>query len=239
MMRLSRTAPLVALSLLLAAASAAAQTIPSPYQYIESSQRMGAFVGYLFLSPDVSLNDTLDIGIAPRSAPVFGLRHGVRVSGPLDFQTTLSVIPSSRDLWTVEYSADSLVVTPVPAEESVASTLVSLDVGLRLGLTGPRTWRGLAPFVGATGGLIADVRGTFEAEEDFREDVLFRFGPAFALGANLGTDWFPAPNTSLRLELQGHLWRVSPPTGFAPLRATAPSEWNPGAGVTVGAAIHF
>lgn len=238
MIRFPRTAPLVALALLVAG-TAAAQSIPSPYEYIERSQRAGAFAGYLFLSPNVDLNDTLAIGIAPRSAPVAGVRYALRASGPLDFQVGLGVSPSSRDLWRVQYSADSLVATPVETEVSLPATLVMLDLGLRLSLTGPRTWNRLAPYVGATGGLVGDVRGTFEEEEDVPADARFRLGPTFALGANLGTDWFPVPNASLRLELQGMLWRLSTPNGFVPLRATARNEWNPGAGVTVGGAIHF
>jgi hypothetical protein len=238
MIRFPRTAPLLALALLVGG-TAAAQSIPSPYEHIERSQRAGAFAGYFFLSPDVAVDDTLAVAMGVRSAPVVGVRYGIRASGALDFQAALAVSPSSRDLWTAEYSADSLTATPVPLEESVAATLVLLDLGLRLALTGPRTWNGLAPYVGASGGLVTDVRGTFAAEEDIPETARFRLGPTFALGASLGTDWFPAPNTSLRLELQGMLWRLSTPDGFAPLRATTRSEWNPGAGVTVGGAIHF
>jgi hypothetical protein len=239
MMRLSRTAPLLVLALLLGTGTAAAQTIPSPYEHIEQTQRAGAFVGYLFLSPQLNVNDTLAIGVAPRSAPVVGVHYGVRVSGPIDFRTSLSVSPSSRDLWTVDFSPDSVIATPRALGESVAATLVMLDAGLRLGLTGPRTWNGFAPYIGASGGLVADVRGTFAAEEGIPEQALYRLGPSFALRANLGTDWFLAPRTSLHAELQGNLWRLSTPTGFAPLRATTRSEWNPGAAVKVGAAIHF
>ncbi len=239
MTRLQRTAPLLALALLAGAARGAAQTIPSPYEHIERSQRLGAFAGYLLLSPDLALDDSTEIGVAPRSAPVFGIRHAIRVAAPLEFQTSLWASPSSRDLWTVVFSADSLSATPTPVGESVAATLVGADLGLRLGLTGDRTWNRLAPFVGASGGIVADVRGSFASEEGVPADALYRLGPSFALGANLGTDWFPAPNASLRLELQGQLWRLSPPEGFTPLRATSRSEWNPGARVSVGAAIHF
>ena len=239
MMRLQRTVPLLALALALGGASAAAQTIPSPYRHIETSQRIGAFGGYLFLSPDVSVTDTSSVPIGAASAPVLGVRYGVRATGPLDFQVSLGVSPSTRQLWSPQVGADSVVVVPVDLETSVPATLVMLDLGLRFGLTGDRTWNDLAPYVSASAGMVADARGSFAEEDAIPAAGLFRFGPSFALGGALGTDWFPATRTSLRLELQGMLWRTTTPAGFAPLRATTRNEWKPGAGVTVGAAFHF
>ena len=66
------------------------------------------------------------------------------------------------------------------------------------------------------GGLAADIRGTFseETEAELPSTALFRFGPAFAVGAALGTDWFPNQRTSLRVELGGRLWRMRTPTGL-------------------------
>jgi hypothetical protein len=239
MTQLPRTAPLLALALALGAAPAAAQTIPSPFEYIEESQRLGVHVGYLFLSPGVRLNDSTQLDMAPRSAPVVGLRYGVRVGGPLEMQGTLSLVPTERQLWTVVFNSDSTSSSP-EAVGTVPSTVVSADVALRLGLTGPRTWKNLAPYVAASVGLAGDLRGrTEQEEEDVPELAQFRFGPSFALGTQLGTDWFPTRRTSLRVEAQGFLWRVTLPQGFAPGRTTGRGEWNPGGALTVGGAIHF
>lgn len=239
MMPSSRTSALLGLALLLGAGPAFAQTITSPYEYVDGTQRAGLHVGYLFLDPDVRMNDSTQLDMAPRSAPVVGLRYGVRIGGPLEFQTTLSVIPTRRQLWTVDFNADSTVTTPAVLG-TTRSTVVAADVALRLGLTGTRTWHDLAPYVAASVGLAGDVLGRTELEkEEVPVVALYRFGPSFALGGQLGTDWYPTPRTSIRVEAQGFLWRVTLPQAFAPGRTTGRGEWNPGAGITVGGAFHF
>lgn len=239
MMRLSRTVLLLALALTAGARAAAAQTIPSPYDHIEPTQSAGVFVGYLFTDPDVGLPDSTTLPLAPQSGPVFGVRYQLRASGPLSIDASVGVSPTDRRLFAAELDEDSVFVGPLDLETTVPATIVMADVGLRFFVTGARTWKGLAPFVVGTGGLVGDVRGSFEEEEDIPDDARFRFGPSFAVGAGLGTDWFPVPNASLRVEAMGRLWRVSTPGAFLPLPTDASSEWNPVLGITVGGAIHF
>jgi hypothetical protein len=239
MMRLSRTVLLLALALTAGARAAAAQTIPSPYDYIEKAQAAGVFVGYLFTDPDVGLPDSTTLPLAPQSGPVFGVRYQLRAAGPLSIDASVGVSPTERKLFAAELDADSVFVGPLDLETTVPATLVMADVGLRFFVTGARTWKGLAPFVVGAGGLVGDIRGTFDEEEEISEDAKFRFGPSFAVGAGLGTDWFPVPNASLRVEAMGRLWRVNTPSAFLELRTDERSEWNPSLGITVGGAIHF
>jgi opacity protein-like surface antigen len=239
MMRLSRTVLLLALALTAGARAAAAQTIPSPYDYIEKAQAAGVFVGYLFTDPDVGLPDSTTLPLGPQSAPVFGVRYQIRAAGPLTIDAQVGVSPTDRRLFAAETNADSVFVGPVDLGITVPSTLVMADVGLRFYVTGPRTWNGLAPFVVGMGGVVGDVRGTFDEEEDVSDDAKFRFGPSFAVGAGLGTDWFPVPNASLRVEATGRLWRMNTPSAFLELRTDERSEWNPVLGISVGGAIHF
>jgi hypothetical protein len=239
MIRLLRRTALLLAAAVPAAGSAAAQTIPSPFRHVEETQRLGAHLGWLLTTTGITLDDSTALSLVPRSAPIGGVRYSVRVGGALEVQTTLSVSPSSRQLWTVDVEADSATVTPRDLETTVPVTVVLGDLGLRLGLTGPRTWNDLAPYVTATAGLASSLRGGHPLEEDIPEVVRYRFGPSLALGTAVGTDWFPARTTSLRVELQGMLWRVSLPQGFAPQRQSGRSEWNPAAALTVGAAIHF
>jgi opacity protein-like surface antigen len=239
MMRLSRTVLLLALALTAGARAAAAQTIPSPYDYIDKAQAAGVYVGYLFTSPDVGLPDSTTLPLGPQSGPVFGVRYQVRAAGPLSIDASVGVSPTERKLFAAELDADSVFVGPQDLETTVPSTLVMADVGLRFYVTGPRTWNGLAPFVVGMGGVVGDVRGTFDEEEEVSDDAKFRFGPSFAVGAGLGTDWFPVPNASLRVEATGRLWRMSTPSAFLELRTDERSEWNPVLGITVGGAIHF
>ncbi|HEX6369336.1 MAG TPA: hypothetical protein VF006_10415 [Longimicrobium sp.] len=238
MMRLSRTVLLLALALAAGARATAAQTIPSPYDYIEETQATGLFVGYLFTDPDVSITDSTSLPMAPASGPVLGFRYQVRAAGPLTIDGSIGLSPTDRQLFGTEVDSDSSFTGVVDLETTVPATLLMADLGLRFYVAGPRTWNGLAPFVVGTGGLVGDIRGTFAEEQDISDRALFRFGPSFAVGLGLGTDWFPVPNASLRVEAMGRLWRVSTPEGFlAPTDER--SEWNPAVGITVGGALHF
>lgn len=241
MIQRSRTALLAALALTLGARAAAAQTITSPYEYIDPSMRVGVTAGYLFMETELRLTDSTSAGLGPKSAPVFGVNYALRVSGPVSIEAAVSVSPTERQLYGPQFNADSSVVTAVDLGVAVPATIVMGEAGLRFHLTGPRTWNGLAPFVAAHGGITADVRGTFQEEREagLAAAELFRFGPAFALGVALGTDWFPTQRVSLRLETSGRLWRMRTPSGLLANRDTDQREWNPVVGVSVGGAFHF
>jgi F-type H+-transporting ATPase subunit alpha len=57
--------------------------------------------------------------------------------------------------------------------------------------------------------------------------------------AQLGTDLFVAHNLSVRLELNGRLWRESAPAGFRASGQTKLSEWNNASSAQIGAVLHF
>lgn len=240
-MRFSRTALLAALALTLGARAGAAQTIPSPYRYIEPANAVGVTVGYLFTDPNVSLTDSTSAELGHQPAPVFGLRYQVRASGPLSVDLSAGISPGERKLYGPQYNADSSTVVAQDLGITVPSTVVMADAGLRFTVTGARTWNRLAPFVAGNGGIVADIRGTFNEETaaELPATALFRFGPAFAVGGALGTDWFPNQRTSVRLELQGRLWRMRTPGGLLSDRNEERREWNPVGGLTVGGAFHF
>lgn len=240
MIRITRTALLLAAALLTGAGAAAAQDIPSPYQRIEATQSVHVFGGYLVPERDVNLTDSTSALFGFNAAPVFGVRYQVRASGPLSVEGSAAISPGSRQLFRPEFTSDSTRVEAEALGVEVPATLAMVDLGLRFHVTGPRTWNGLAPFVVGMGGLAGDLSGGHDEEEDadLEERERFRFGPSFAVGAGLGTDWFPARNISVRLELQGRLWRMVTPEGFT-VTGTERSEWNRVGGVTVGGAFHF
>jgi len=240
MTRITRTALLLASALLLGPGAAAAQTIPSPFRRIETTQSIHVFGGYMVPDQNVVLNDTTSIPLGPDAGPVFGVRYQVRASGPLSIEGSIGISPTKRRLFAPEYLADSTRVEAEDLGVDVPSLVVMGDAGLRFHLTGPRTWNGLAPFVVGMGGLVGDVAGDDPAEEEaeLEANARFRLGPSFAVGAGLGTDWFPAQNVSLRLELTGRLWRMNTPGGFS-IAGTERGEWNPVGVLTVGGAFHF
>lgn len=223
------------------AGSLQAQTIPSPFRYIETKQSVGAFVGYLWTNPSIqvdSLQGEIDFG--PRSAPLFGVRYGYRLGGPLAIEGSFALAPSEREVFQRrDLGLDLTTVQIESTGETVGALLALAEAGFRFNLTGDRTWNGLAPFIGVTGGVVTELGRGNGVEKDLPDSERFEFGPGFAIGAGLGTEWFPSDRLSLRVELRDVLWRVEVPTGLRPNAQTDPSGWNQNFGVVVGAAVHF
>jgi opacity protein-like surface antigen len=216
-------------ALLAASAPAVAQTIPSPYRYIERTQSLAAFGGYL-------ATDRGDFGIGPHSAPLFGATYTIRFAGPVSGELAVGGIPTERTVVQLLAAAgDSAQLIPLG---DVNSFLLSAEAGLRLHLTGPRTFRGFAPYLVATGGLVADLVRDSELEETIEETQRVDFGPAFAVGIGAGTDWFLTERLALRLEARDRLWRITAPEGLTQTRRSE-SEWTNNLGVTLGAALYF
>lgn len=238
MMRLTRPALLLGFALFAGARAAAAQTIPSPFRHIDQTQSPGVFAGYLLTSTGIAITDSTSAPMGPRSGPLLGVRYQVRASGPLSIEGSVGVTPTDRRLFAPGFVDDSARVEARDLETTVPATVLMGDLGLRFHLTGPRTWNGLAPFVAGMGGVVHDVQGSSSAEEEIESSARFRFGPSFAVGAGLGTDWFPARNASIRVEAQGRLWRMRTPAGFL-VGNDERRQWNEVFGLSVGGALHF
>lgn len=209
-------------------ASLAAQQITSPYEYIETTHSVGLFGGYLLTS-----DGRIDVG--PKSAPLFGARYGINLAGPLYGDLSLGVLPSKRDLYMRTANVPNPPLIVVGETDAV---LMLAEAGLRFQVTGPRTWHGFAPYVALSAGLINNLTPGDPLEENLTDDQLFRFGPAFAAGASLGTDYFVTERISVRLDLKDHFWRLNYPIGLTGT-AEKESQWRHNFGFTLGSAIHF
>jgi opacity protein-like surface antigen len=225
-----RHVPFVTLAILLAAAPAAvlAQEIPSPFEHIETRHTAGAYLGYQFTG-----RGSLDLG--PHSSMLFGGRYGMRFTGPLSGEVSISLAPTQR---TAYHREGGVADAPLEAVEDVRSVLFIGEAGLVFHFTGPRTWNGLAPYAVATGGLAADLSRSSAAEEAIPEVQRFSFGPALAAGIGLGTDWFLSERLSLRGEVRNRLWRLGHPEGLTET-GRPEGEWTHNFGVTLGSAYHF
>jgi hypothetical protein len=205
-----------------------AQQIRSPYRFIDERQSLGIYAGSLITNPG-----TPEVG--PQSAPIFGIRYNLRFTGPLSGEAAVSFVPSERQV----ISEDTLVAgfQPLVVGES-SMNLVHVEAGLRFHLTGPRAWRGFAPYVVATGGLAGDLTGQGELDESLPEQQRFRFGPSFAVGVGAGTDWFLTERLSLRLEARNHIFRLPIPAGVRE-ELRAETQWTNNLGLSLGTALHF
>lgn len=243
MTRLSRTllpALLVLAALAPLGRTAAAQEIDSPIRYIEETQGLSFHVGYLFSDPRFALDDSTRAELGARSAPIFGARYQLRVTGPITGMVSFSFVPSERKLLLAEAAnVDSTAIRVIDTGTMVSSPIALAEAGLTLHLTGPRTYRGFAPFVGVNAGLATELGGTSDEEQEVPEQERFDFGPAFAVGGRLGTDIFVTRRAAVRLELNGRLWRQSVPDGFRNINQSGLSEWNNASSVQVGAVLHF
>lgn len=219
-------AALVAASLV--AARVEAQTIPSPYRHIESPHAVSVLGGYLS-------TDRGEMGIGVASGPLFGLQYTGRFAGPVAGVVRLWGMSTERAVLSRDVS--DAEAEPVVADET-SSMLAGGEVGLRLLVTGPRTWYSLAPFVELTGGMLAVAGSRTELESELPADQVIDYGPTFAVGAALGTDWFLTDRISVNVAGRGLLWRLTVPEGLTS-DGREDSEWTRNFGVTVGAAFHF
>jgi hypothetical protein len=239
-MNRSLRAVLPALALLaLGAAASAAQTIPSPYQYIERSRSLTVYGGYLLTSPKVALADSQSAELGHQAAPLLGLRYSMRVGGPLSFEANVAFSPTQRRLYTATVNADSSAVTVSPTGDEVDDPLLITEVAVRFHLTGDRTYRGLAPFILASGGAVTTLAGTSEVEKEIPAHRRLDFGPAFAVGTGAGVDFFPSQRLALRAEVGYRLWKLETPAGLLPAGSGRQTKWSANTGISLGAAFHF
>lgn len=206
-----------------------AQSVPSPYRYLETKQTIGIHLGAVS-------TDRGERNLGPESAPLIGARYHYRFAGPVALEVGASFAPSTRTVYTrTSATADSVRLEALGEADAL---LFLVEGGLRFNVTGPRTWNGLAPYVAATGGLVSNLSGASALEEALEADRRFDFGPGFALGVAAGTDWFLTERLSVRLEARDYLWRLTAPAGFS-ISGREESEWTNNLGITLGAALHF
>src|SRR5262249_24985189 len=98
--------------------------------------------------------------LGPKSAPIFGLRYTLRVSGPLSLRASVGYMPSKREVFFAEAVNDSTEIRPIDTGREVSTGIALIEAGLQFHLTGPRTVHGLAPYVGVNAGYARAVTGS-------------------------------------------------------------------------------
>lgn len=222
--------PLMALAAIcLFSAPLAAQQINSPYRYIEETQSVELFAGYLFAAAG-------DPDLGPQSAPLFGATYLIRFSGPISGLLSAGFAPSERTVLANVAGTGSTDPVVLAERGTADAPLLFAEAGLQFRITGARTWNGLAPYLVAAGGLVADLGddGGIEVEDDER----FDFGPSLAVRVGGGAEWFASQRLSLRAEARDHIWKISTPDGLLE-PGKDDSRWTNNFVLTFGAAYHF
>jgi hypothetical protein len=165
----------------------------SPFRDIVHKQGVTLFAGRFS-------GNTGPAGVAARPGLALGARLQVRLSGPLDFWATYGQVSSSRRV--IDASGDTATVV---GDESLR--LLFGDLGLALNLTGSKSWRGLAPYVGMGLGISAPAHPVLDPGG-------FQISTAFALMPTLGTRWFLSQSLALQLEARDYYIRYQYPLNF-------------------------
>lgn len=182
----------------------------SPYRDLSATKVLALAVGVLGGSAGSA-------GVGPTDGPFVGARFDLHAGGPVDVWFGLGVA-----------SLDRLVIDPTVAAddrilETTSQSVVLLDVGLALLLTGEKTWHGFVPYVGVSLGLA--LGGSVDA------DTLsgFRFNTHFQVGPQLGVRWYPTDRLMFRVEGRDILWQLKYPGVFFPPASapTSPSVLDP------------
>ena len=220
-MRLPFPALLLAplMSALVQPTTGAAQTIPSPFTFLEGKQEAGPFSGY-------RSTDTGRFGFGPSGGVLTGGRYAVELSGPMSLEGVVGFMSGTRDIINPgRVEGDQLV-----GEGDVLLTTV--DARLRFSFIGNRSWHGVSPFLAFGGGVVFETAGTPEAEAELEPADVFEFGTSFFGTVGLGSRLFLTETFALRLDGVFSLWSLDTPPGFSDqargFESVEETEWMSG-----------
>ena len=176
----------------------------SPYNDLRISQTVTLMSGYLSGGRGKA-------GVGPSDGLLGGVRWDIHVGGA-----------ASLFLGGYMFDLERRVLDPTQPPETrmlgtASQSVIMVDGGVNLILTGEKTWHGFAPYVGANLGVVFGG----EVPEDSSG---FRFATKFHAGPALGIRLFVNRRFHLRVEARNVLWRITYPNSFF-----APPENAPGA----------
>jgi len=137
-------------------------------------------------------------GVGWRSGTVVSGRLDTRLSTALDFSVSLGFAGTSRLV------IDTYADTATRVSGPVSATLALADLSLVLNLTGGKTWRGVAPYVGIGAGWMTPMK-TVRDPGGYNAGSNFTFVPSF------GVRYFVRRGLALRVEVRDHIWRYEWP----------------------------
>ena len=176
------------------------------------------------------------VGVGLADGKTVGIRYEV-LFGAVGASLGLAYGQTNR--FVVDPTKDS--TSPARKTGPFPNDVVLVDAGLQLVLTGRKTWRGFAPYVG--GGLGMAVSGTSPSDPSG-----YRFGSKLTVAPNAGLRWYPARRLSVRGDFRLVLWKLNYPVSYKvpagdgsrvlPLTASF-SEWTSHPWATIGVGWTF
>jgi hypothetical protein len=165
----------------------------SPYEDIVMGQNLTLSGGWLSVRRDPA-------NVAPRASAFGALRYDVAIGGPASFYARYTFAPSERRLLAPANPLPSRVLSTPAVKTSV------MDLGIDLSLTGKKTWRRLAPSVGAGVGIVSDFTKA--------DTGAYRFGTKFAFSYGLGLRFIPRSGIAFRVDLTNYTWQYQYPDRY-------------------------
>ena len=168
----------------------------SPYRDIPLHPGPMLFVGHLGGDRGMS-------GTGTSNARTLGVRYELPAGRALLFQFTGAYLQG--DEFVINPYVDSTAANRKTGP--FRSTLVLGEVGMQLRLTGAKTWRGLAPYVGPALGLVSAV-------ESPKDTSGYQFGTKITLGFSGGVRWYATRHLQVNADARAQLWRLKYPVAY-------------------------
>jgi hypothetical protein len=230
-----------AVAALAGTAPVGAQSITSPYDFVEKSRGIYAYGTYVATNRGV-------IGIGPGSGPAAGLGFAIRVSGPFTLDSRVAYFSTTRTIYDVQdagHDPETIREEPMTGLVEVGSadvTAVLTDLSLRFDVTGPRTWYRLQPYALIGVGGVFRVAEDNAAEEALPEgaDLRVRFRSGITGHVGGGAEWYVTQRFTLRFDARSLFWRLHVPSGFiTSARVIDDREWVQNGHLSLGVAFRF
>jgi hypothetical protein len=179
-----------------------AQSIPSPYSYLEERQELGVFIGRM----DAAIG-RFEYG--PKGGNLIGARYGIELSGPLSFEGVVQYIDGERNVVDPGREEGDRIIGQAP------SAITTIEARLKFTATGRRSWHRIAPFLDFGGGIAIDSSPASELDEVLLPVDRFDFGTSFFGTLSGGARWYATQRFTLRADWVFSLWKIDTPPGYA------------------------
>jgi hypothetical protein len=233
MPHLKLVAPSILLLIAATHSTAAGQSIPSAYTFIEHGQAWAIFSGKSDLNPG-------KLGLGPHDGTTFGGRYAIAFGSALNLDVDGTLFRSKRDVLDVSRPVDDRSLGKTDF------TVALVDLRLRINLTGQRAWHRLQPFVLFGAGLTVaeSTDRVLELAMDMPQGEWYKFGTRFVGTFGGGTSFHISGKISLRLDGVVNLWKIETPvewltTANDPSSENPKSEWVSAKSIRLGAAWRF
>ena len=140
-------------------------------------------------------------GVGPTNGPVGGVRWEIAVGAPSILFLGLSMANLERPLVNPDDPPDTRFL------DIANQRIVMVDAGLNFVLTGRKTWRGLAPYMGVGFGMAFGG----PVPEDLSG---YTFKTKFHIDPTIGIRFHPSPRFHFRIEGRAVFWRLNYPPRF-------------------------